>query len=408
MSIEGPVEVELKYRVVDETAAERFVVETTLGPFSAVGGARASQYEDRYLDTRDGALDRAGFSARLRQMHATTVVNVKSTQQSEGSLQRRTELEGPADRTLAPIAWPASPARSLILELCGDVPLVERVMIRQLRRKRRLRAGETTVEVSVDEVDVLSRTQLVDQFVELEIELISGDEGPLLELRDVLDADPELRPSRVSKLQAALSAIYGGRRSGSGRRAQAEAARAERAAATVRSAAAERTAGSERPTIREPAEGIEPTKIARASAAEPAASGPGSVGTSPPILPIPLALAANGASHDDIPTIPLAVDPTAPARAPTPRDASPKRRPKRGRGAGDPVAISGDSIDETPPLTVGRTPGVTADDVVAEAGRKVLRFHLARLIDREDGTRLGEDPEELHAMRVATRRMRAA
>ncbi len=55
-----------------------------------------------------------------------------------------------------------------------------------------------------------------------------------------------------------------------------------------------------------------------------------------------------------------------------------------------------------------KTPGVRADDTVAEAGRKVLRFHLARMIAREQGTRLGEDPEELHAMRVATRRQRAA
>jgi CHAD domain-containing protein len=51
---------------------------------------------------------------------------------------------------------------------------------------------------------------------------------------------------------------------------------------------------------------------------------------------------------------------------------------------------------------------VTADDHVAEAGRKVLRFHLTRMIDREPGTRAGTDPEDLHAMRVATRRMRAA
>ncbi len=55
-----------------------------------------------------------------------------------------------------------------------------------------------------------------------------------------------------------------------------------------------------------------------------------------------------------------------------------------------------------------KAPGVRADDTVAEAGRKVLRFHLARMIAREQGTRLGEDPEELHAMRVATRRQRAA
>jgi CHAD domain-containing protein len=59
-------------------------------------------------------------------------------------------------------------------------------------------------------------------------------------------------------------------------------------------------------------------------------------------------------------------------------------------------------------LVVGKTPGVLVSDNVAEAGRKVLRFHLARMIAREPGTREGTDPEELHGMRVATRRMRAA
>lgn len=55
-----------------------------------------------------------------------------------------------------------------------------------------------------------------------------------------------------------------------------------------------------------------------------------------------------------------------------------------------------------------KSPGVRADDDLAEAGRKVLRFHLGRMLDHEPGTRLGEDPEELHDMRVATRRSRAA
>ena len=38
----------------------------------------------------------------------------------------------------------------------------------------------------------------------------------------------------------------------------------------------------------------------------------------------------------------------------------------------------------------------------------VLRRQLAVLREKEPGTRLGEDPEELHVMRVATRRLRAA
>jgi CHAD domain-containing protein len=51
---------------------------------------------------------------------------------------------------------------------------------------------------------------------------------------------------------------------------------------------------------------------------------------------------------------------------------------------------------------------VLAEDALAEAGRKVLRFHLARMLDRESGVRSSEDAEDIHKMRVATRRQRAA
>lgn len=51
---------------------------------------------------------------------------------------------------------------------------------------------------------------------------------------------------------------------------------------------------------------------------------------------------------------------------------------------------------------------IEPEDEMAEAGRKVLRYHFFKMVIHEDGTRLGEDIEELHDMRVATRRMRAA
>jgi CHAD domain-containing protein len=62
--------------------------------------------------------------------------------------------------------------------------------------------------------------------------------------------------------------------------------------------------------------------------------------------------------------------------------------------------------DHLPP--VPRSPGIGVEDTLAEAGRKVLRMHLARMLAQEAGTRSGEDIEDLHRMRVATRRMRAA
>jgi triphosphatase len=55
--------------------------------------------------------------------------------------------------------------------------------------------------------------------------------------------------------------------------------------------------------------------------------------------------------------------------------------------------------------------GPTAVDPEAPIGlvaRAVLRRHFGAMLAREPGTRLGDDIEELHDMRVATRRLRAA
>lgn len=53
------------------------------------------------------------------------------------------------------------------------------------------------------------------------------------------------------------------------------------------------------------------------------------------------------------------------------------------------------------------TPGVAVDDTMREAGRKVLRQHLLRMLTAESGAFSG-NVEGVHKMRVATRRMRAA
>lgn len=51
---------------------------------------------------------------------------------------------------------------------------------------------------------------------------------------------------------------------------------------------------------------------------------------------------------------------------------------------------------------------VSPEDSLAEAGRKILLADFVRMLAQEAGCRLGEDPEYVHHMRVATRRMRSA
>jgi len=52
--------------------------------------------------------------------------------------------------------------------------------------------------------------------------------------------------------------------------------------------------------------------------------------------------------------------------------------------------------------------GISESSTMGELAYAVLRRQLGVLRDKEPGTRLGEDPEELHDMRVGTRRLRAA
>ena len=62
----------------------------------------------------------------------------------------------------------------------------------------------------------------------------------------------------------------------------------------------------------------------------------------------------------------------------------------------------------TAPAERPKATGIQSEDWMSEAGRKTLRYHYFRMLDHEAGTRLGEDIEELHDMRVAVRRMRSA
>ncbi len=90
-----------------------------------------------------------------------------------------------------------------------------------------------------------------------------------------------------------------------------------------------------------------------------------------------------------------------------------------GPGVGLPAAESGIPAavqdDPAPAIVaavegpaVGRAVALRPDDPWSEAGRKVLGFHLAKMLARVPGVIAGEDAEDVHAMRVAARRMRAA
>ena len=290
-------EVELKFRVTDPATGERLIAADGFGSMAVtIGRLRTIEVEDVYVDTAEGALARAGYAARFRESGGDTIVSVKSLARTDaaGGATRREELEGPADRNAAALAWPASEAQALVVELVGGAPLVDLVTVRQRRRKRILKSDTSRIELSLDDVQVIARGRVAGTFIEFEAELIKGDEAVLGALARILDAEGGLVRSPGSKLEAALRAID------------------------------------------------------ELEASDGFAAAPEAEIRSEPVMPPP------------------------------------------------------------PRLALGKAAGVLPEDHIAEAGRKVMRFHLARMLDFEAGTRSGDKAEDLHKMRVATRRQRAA
>jgi CHAD domain-containing protein len=364
MATERKIEVELKYQVTTPGGADRYLVAPEIGPFKSAGQVRSVRLEDCYVDSADWGLAKAGFAARLRRTSAGTLISVKAHATSGVRLHRREEIEGPADAAGAPRDWPDSQARTVILELCGDEPLIELLKIRQLRRVRRLEAGESRAELSLDEVEVIGNDTLLERFDELEVELKKGGEEPLEALADLFDRDEALRPVSGSKLDRAVVAMR-----------TALPTMPEAVQMRWQSAPPELLGGNSkaaRPKGRATTEGIATEGTARSS--RDAATSETDPAGSPSGEPEPAASAPGGSES-------------------SPAESQPEpalRTPKAARRPGP------------------RTLGIVADDSLPEAARKVLRFHFARMQNREAGTRDGDDAEDLHDMRVAVRRMRAA
>jgi len=371
------VEIEAKFAVPDEKTLARLGAAGELAG-CALGAPTLVEVRDAYLDTPSRAILAAGFVLRHRDREHDVVMTLKSTGDAAGGIHRREELEITLPRYVAPADWPAGPLRDRVLQLCGGAPLQPLVELTQLRRFRAVtREGRELAELALDEVTVATAAGELAPYREVEVELRpDGTEADLERLARSLRDDWGLTPQRRSKFERALevaglapaaagaagaTALLGDAQRAVLRRvARRKGVYAHRAKALLalddgrtqveageRSGLAERTVRYWLMQFRERGLTIFPGRL---------------------LAQVQEALGA------------IAVP--APAK-PTPEQPRPQAR-------------------------APRRPGIKRTDTMAEAAVKTIRFHFARMLAHEPGTRVGTDPGELHDMRVATRRMRAA
>jgi len=365
------MEIEAKFSLPDMATYHHLRSLGELAGFNLSAGGE-QKVRDIYLDTADRVILAAGFACRRRERDEDMQITLKGLGNAESAIHRREELEISLPADQPPTQWPAGPVRDYVLSLIGESPLTPLFDLQQRRFVRHVTQDERSVaELSLDEV-FLSIGDREETYLELEIELTDqGTDSDIVAITRYLKEELALTPEPRSKFERALALLQENQMQG------AVLAPRDRAVCTqiarrddMYSRRAQALLALDEGTTQ-----IEAGKRANLSARR-----------------VRYWLAAFREKH-------LGIFPERVLNAVAPA------HPMEPQAHPQPAASGGRKEKQ---IKLSKGPGLQPDDSMVEAAHKTLAFHFQRMIKHEPGTRLGEDIEELHDMRVATRRMRAA
>ncbi len=338
------METEAKFIVPDAATYAKLRRMPRLGPYK-LGKPEVKTVQDSYVDTDGRHFFQQRFAVRLRAGDGGLRLTLKNFgERPQNAIHSRTEIE-----SIVPgrdiTAWPAGEARKLAEEIAGHEPLMDLVSLDQNRVVAPITDGIRLVaEWSLDTVTLAGADT---PFYELEIELRpDGRERDLRELSDFLTAKYGLRPQPQSKFERAVQA------------------RPPVVSDAPTTRLAEPVAGAATPLVITPARHAPTTRLS-----EPADAA--------------------------IPTLPAVTPAVEEPAAGTPAATKPPRHSAAG-------------TDKVPAPTAKPLPGIVRTDPMAVAGRKILRLQWERLQAVEQAGPVHNNPDAVHDMRVASRRMRAA
>jgi triphosphatase len=177
-----------------------------VGPALRPLGAR--QLRDRYLDTEDWRLYRAGYTLRIRTSARRAEATAKSRGTQDDGLRDRRELTEPlpADDPAA-LAAAGGPVGALVRALAGGRPLRELFAVRTRRQRYAIEAGGRVVaELALDDTSFPLPTGRPARLQRVEVEVEPSSEDETAPLVDELREATGLRPAGASKFEAGLLA----------------------------------------------------------------------------------------------------------------------------------------------------------------------------------------------------------
>jgi inorganic triphosphatase YgiF len=207
MTPETAREIEAKYTLAEPKAVQRLAELRALGPYR-LEPAETQDQHNTYFDTDDMRLATQQSGLRVREVGGRRVATVKTAGTVQNGLHERGEWEVELEGDDAPVAWPASPAREIALALTGGAPLRPIVRVRTLRHILLVWRDELQVaELALDEGVITAGSREVP-FRELELELRpGGTRADLAALAGLLAGHAALLPEDRGKLARGLELL---------------------------------------------------------------------------------------------------------------------------------------------------------------------------------------------------------
>jgi CHAD domain-containing protein len=360
------VEVEAKYTVADAATLARLAKAPALAGYDVDAGERRRD-RDTFLDTADRRFLAAGYYLRRRETGGGVRLTLKQLVTGDAGVLRREELEALVASDVPPAEWPEGELRERVEGIAQGAPLEPFLFLQLQRLARRVVDGAREVaELSLDDVTVAAGGR-ARRWFEAELELRGeGDDDDLERLAAALQAEPGLTPESRAKFTRALEIVEAG---GDGSLLPPAERPVHEAHAGGRDARARRAAA-----LLALDEGLTPAEAAARAGL-----------SSRRVRYWLTRYRAEGTGIYGAPQAPAGGDVSAEGLV------------------AEGVEVLAEAVDDKK-----KSPGILPVDTMVQAAVKTLRFHLARMLEHEAGTRLGEDPEELHVMRVSTRRLRMA
>lgn len=201
------MEIELKYTINNKEIAGQIWEDEELKKIEEPGTRETVFMKATYFDTADCDLCRNDMAYRVRSEGDRLIASLKWGGKNEGALHTREEINIPVTNTHPnPVTFEESDIGKDLIRIINGKQLHPVMEMRIERRRFRLDTGNTLMEVSIDDGVIATEKGSVP-ICEVEIELFSGEQEPLLAMGSLLETKYGVVSEKRSKFFRGLELL---------------------------------------------------------------------------------------------------------------------------------------------------------------------------------------------------------